>query len=385
MEEHLSFMDSQDKEKKVFLRRIVNTIFIMLGHECNLNCKYCLQHPMVHNQISHKINPDIYDFIEQVVNENENKQLRLQFFGGEATLFWKNIQEIVAEVEKRALNISWAIMSNGKLINQEMVDFFNEHKFWVCVSYDGYNVETTRNYNPFGNEEHKKLLFQINELGLSAVLSAYNSPKQICAAFQELSDEYQKIHGYPLYMNIDDIFDTGGLSKDLLNIDYNTVSKEISEMTKEFLEDHTKAEVPHEHLARNVYINTIYSFLRGFYSSYWYKEKFILCNCQNGLSTLNLGIDGTLYPCHNTSESCGNIYMPYFQYLEKLMKFDDTRRHYEEECKDCIALAYCHCGCKMVKDKERKESYCKLKRAIFVPILSLVQNFKEENYKKDES
>lgn len=364
-----------------FLCRHVDTIFIMLGHECNLNCRYCLQHPLVHNQISHEINPDIYDFIEQIVEENGNNSIRLQFFGGEATLFFKNIKEIVAEIEKRKINAQWALMSNGKAITQEMVDFFKEHKFWICISYDGYNVLKTRGYNPFGDEEHKKLLFQIPDLGVSAVLSAYNTPKEICAAFQELDDEYRAIHGHHIYMNVDDIFDTGGLNKDLLDIDYDKISAEIADMTKEYLQDRINKFIPDNHYASNVYIDTMYRFLAGFYSSDWYEQKLYLCNCRNGLSTLNLGIDGTLYPCHNTSESCGNIYNSYFNYLERLMQYDDTRRHYEETCKDCPALAYCHCGCKMVKDKERKESYCKLKKAVFVPLLNLIQGFKEEDYK----
>ena len=364
-----------------FLRRYVDTIFIMLGHECNLNCRYCLQHPLVHNQISHKINPDIYDFIEQVDKENDGRGMRLQFFGGEATLFFNNVKEIVAEIEKRNLNVSWSLMSNGKAITQEMVDFFKEHHFWVCISYDGYNVLKTRGYNPFGDEEHKKLLFQIPDLGVSAVLSAYNSPKEICAAFQELDNEYKAIHGHHIYMNVDDIFDTGGLNKDLLDIDYDRIVSETEDMVREYIRDRVNGSIPDDHYARNVYIDTMYRFLVGFYSNGWYKQKLYACNCKNGWSTLNLGIDGTLYPCHNTSEKVGTIYSKYFEYLENLMAFDDTKRHYEETCKDCPALAYCHCGCKMVKDKEREESYCKLKRAVFVPVLKLVQSFKEEDYK----
>ena len=378
-------MDSQNEEKKVFLRRNVDTIFIMLGHECNLNCKYCLQHPLVHEQISHNINPDIYDFIAQVCKESVWKP-RLQFFGGEPTLFFKTVKEIVEEVAKRKLDIAgYSLLSNGKLINEEMVEFFNKHKFIVGISWDGYNVKQTRGYNAFEDPEHRALILKIDDLWVSAVLSAYNSPKQICAAFQELDEEYYKIHNNHILMNVDDIFDTGGLPEDLLNINYDLIMRENTEMAQEFLQDWINGDIPDEHYARNVYINQIYNMIHSFYMTDKHEEQYMFSCCGNGFNVLNMGLDGTLYPCHNTSETCGTIYSSYESYLEELLKTDNTKERYQAQCKDCIAMAYCRCGCKLVPDKEREESYCKLKKAVCLPVISMLQNFKEENYKKGDT
>ena len=46
-----------------FLKSNISNIFIMLGHECNLQCKYCLQHDVIDVALDKKINPDIYYFI----------------------------------------------------------------------------------------------------------------------------------------------------------------------------------------------------------------------------------------------------------------------------------------------------------------------------------
>ena len=47
-----------------FLKRKVHTVFLMLGNNCNMNCKYCLQHPLVTRQLTNKVNPEIYDFLK---------------------------------------------------------------------------------------------------------------------------------------------------------------------------------------------------------------------------------------------------------------------------------------------------------------------------------
>lgn len=49
-----------------YLRRNINTVFLMLGNSCNMNCAYCLQHPLVHKPLTGEVNPEIYDFLEEV-------------------------------------------------------------------------------------------------------------------------------------------------------------------------------------------------------------------------------------------------------------------------------------------------------------------------------
>ena len=73
--------------KMKYLRRNINTVFLMLGNSCNMNCAYCLQHPLVHKALTREVNPEIYDFLEEVTNEN-TRPLHLQFYGGEPLLYF---------------------------------------------------------------------------------------------------------------------------------------------------------------------------------------------------------------------------------------------------------------------------------------------------------
>jgi MoaA/NifB/PqqE/SkfB family radical SAM enzyme len=53
-----------------YLKRNINTVFLMLGNSCNMNCAYCLQHPLVHKPLTREVNPEIYDFLEEISQEN---------------------------------------------------------------------------------------------------------------------------------------------------------------------------------------------------------------------------------------------------------------------------------------------------------------------------
>lgn len=360
----------------MFLRRNINTIFLMLGNECNLNCKYCLQHPLVTHPISHEINPDIYDFMEQICKENEGHILDIRFWGGEPLVFYPTIQEVVDGVKSKKLPIRFALMTNGKLLNKEMVEYFIKNKINVSISWDGPNVLETRGYDVI--KEKKELLFKLPRLFVSAVLSSKAYPKEILEAFQELDDEYREIHnGKHIGINIDDIFNTGDVPEELLDIDYDRVSREIEEMTYHWLKiasDNNGFNESDQYM-KDYYINDLFQYAYTFYSDkpgcnngkwdkYW-------CVCSNGYSTLNLGIDGKLYPCHNTSHSIGTIYDTYFKYLKNLIK-EDLTFQIRDTCKDCEVLSYCLGGCKMVSIENREKTYCKLKKAVFSPVLKIL-------------
>ena len=359
------------ENEKHFLRRNIDTVFLMMGNECNLNCRYCLQHPLVEHPISHEIDPDIYYFIEQICRENIHLPLDLRFWGGEPLVFLPNIKNVVYEIEQRNLPVSFSTMSNGKLVTLELIDYFKEHNFNFAISWDGRNSIKTRGYNAF--EDKKDILFQMPRLCVSAVLSAYAYPKQICEDFQQLDNEYLKKTGRHLGMNVDDIFNTGDLPEDLLDFDYDKIMSEMIELTSIFIEDRLNHSMKPEHYAINNYIGNIYESVKHFYSKKNVVWSNTWCCCGNGYTTLNLGIDGTLYPCHNTSHSVGNIKDSYFSYLRNVIKHDATfRHHYDNTCSDCPAVSYCHGGCKLVSDENRNKTYCNLKKAIVLPVIQML-------------
>lgn len=358
-----------------FLQRKVNTIFIMLGNGCNMNCVYCLQHPLIHRPLCGEINPEIYDFIRGISEEN-GFPVRLQFYGGEPLLYFKNIKEIV---EKTAGFAHWSIITNGRAMTDEMVEFFNAHDFPVTVSWDGPHVIETRGFDAFDRfRPLRRRLLRLNRLGLSAVQSAKAYPKEILEAFQEISDEYAKLHGHPVYINIDQIFDTGLPDKSLLDVDYERVEREMADMAAAYIKGCVTHEWPKKDFQKNEYIGMMHGALKSFYVDKEGVYDRATANCGNGYTTLNLDLEGNLYTCHNTSAPVGTIHDDFYTYIKKIWEGDTTLRH-REECAECLAVACCQGGCKLLSDEVRKNTYCKLKRAVFVPVLSVFQNWGGED------
>ena len=55
----------------------------------------------------------------------------------------------------------------------------------------------------------------------------------------------------------------------------------------------------------------------------------------------------------------------------RVIKEDITFQN-RDICKDCEVLSYCMGGCKMVSKENREKTYCKLKKAVFSPVLKIL-------------
>ena len=70
-----------------------------------------------------------------------NREVNLIFFGGEALLNIKLMQQIVAYAEEKGQaagkKVDFSLTTNGTLLTDEIIDFFQAHRFGVTVSIDG--------------------------------------------------------------------------------------------------------------------------------------------------------------------------------------------------------------------------------------------------------
>lgn len=356
-----------------FLRRKIHTVFLMLGSSCNMNCRYCLQHPLVTRQLEGKINPEIYDFLKECAGQLPEKQkLHIQFYGGEPLLYFETIKEVVRHTK----DYCWfSVITNGKAVTEEMVNFFNEQNMPITISWDGSNVLETRGYDVFADSEKRKLLLNINRLSLSAVLSSKAYPLAILKDFQSISDEYYKIHQYQVGINIDEIFNTGDIPKELLDVDYSKVEQEMLELGKFYLEKRINgSRTELGDYTKLCYVDRLFGMLKQFYIDGEGQTAKQYCSCGNGYDVINLDLEGQLYPCHNTTEQIGTIKDDYFSYLNKVLATDNTKLNMDK-CRECPAVAFCKGGCKLVSDKARAEGYCKLKKAVFLPVLLVFEEY----------
>lgn len=98
-------------------------LILKLGSNCNLKCPHC------HCAEMHfQLNEDIFKYIK------ENNIRRITFSGGEPLLYYETIKYIM---ERCGKEYAYKFVTNGTLITNEMVEFFNQYRTYICVSYDG--------------------------------------------------------------------------------------------------------------------------------------------------------------------------------------------------------------------------------------------------------
>ena len=126
-------------------------ISIYLGSRCNCNCKYC------HRQQNDNEHTHVGKKLKQLLLKNKDNNLCVSFYGGEPTLYMKQVEEIVNLVPTS----KFIITTNGTTIDR-YTDFFNKHNFKVIISYDGENG--IRNFDPFSHR------IMCNNVSISSVL-----------------------------------------------------------------------------------------------------------------------------------------------------------------------------------------------------------------------
>lgn len=111
---------------------------------CNFNCWYCYEDHKDKSKIEQNDIRNIISLINnKIYNDNKVQLIKLQWFGGEPLLHYKDVMKpILTEVNKAIKetnkNLFSGITTNGFLINKEMLDFLwlNNHKFFQ-ITLDG--------------------------------------------------------------------------------------------------------------------------------------------------------------------------------------------------------------------------------------------------------
>lgn len=137
---------------------------ILLGHACNYNCTYCMQKDIG--------NPDerpqslwTETFIESLKrNLNFDRLKRIELWGGEPFLYWKDMVEIMNFFDHP--DRSFFISTNGSAFVEKHYDFFKTMKSQILInlSHDAAKQELTRGVDVFKNTKRVGVIKRIMEL-----------------------------------------------------------------------------------------------------------------------------------------------------------------------------------------------------------------------------
>lgn len=283
-------------------------LLLKLGTKCNLSCPHCHQ---VQKHV--KEHPRLIDWIK------EQRFDQITFSGGEPLMYFDIIKRIMVAVGKDTV---YRMMSNGTLLSDEIVEFFNEYHVKYAISYDGVNGGRDLTV-PIRWDKAKNL----KRCGTCAIFSTPTF------SFREYAKDIEKVcksTGFsswtdPEFLNIGWIHQTP-----------DAPNKEFTKETADsFIEQVTNQ------IDKSLYCwsqNQLSGFTLKSNIRRWYEKRKTVHGtfcCNEALISVNL--DGTIMQCPYGTRVIGSIYnMPSMELLDSFVP---------EKCKHCEFWDICHCSC----------------------------------------
>lgn len=198
--EYSSLMKHDARRMKGHVNIATSLHIFVVTTACNVRCVYC----QANNGVSCSslfMSKEIAEHAVDIALQSPAPYLNFEFQGGEPLLNFDIIKHIVAYAEehKGKHEISYNIVSNLTLLNDEILDFMVEHKFGVSTSIDGPEYVHDQN-RPFknGNGTYQTAVAAIKKIQARGIRvgaiqtttrTSLKYPRAIVRAYKELGFE----------------------------------------------------------------------------------------------------------------------------------------------------------------------------------------------------
>lgn len=324
---------------------IVKAMCLHMAHDCNLGCKYCFAGQGEFNGpkglMSFEVGKVAIDYL--IANSKNRRNLEIDFFGGEPLMNFDVVKQLVKygneEAAKHGKIFRFTITTNGILLDDEKIEYINEHMHNVVLSLDGRR--------------------EIND-AMRPTISGKGSYDIIVPKFQKLvqgrGDKYYYIRGTFTCNNMD-------FGRDVKH--YRDLGFELTSM--EPVVDHEQNEyaLRSEDIAR---VNEEYeNFAKEYLEIRRHDPRFKffhymidlsggpcaikrISGCGAGIEYLAITPDGDIFPCHQfvgkEEFKLGNLFDEKIEFPKQIVDdFMATDVTTKEDCKSCWAKFYCSGGC----------------------------------------
>ena len=138
-DEYETYIEDLGKNRKT----VVKALCLHIAHDCNLACKYCFaEEGEYHGKrelMPYEVGKAALDFL--VASSGNRRNLEVDFFGGEPTLNFQVVKDLVAygrSLEKEHdKKFRFTLTTNGVLLNDDIMEFANREMDNVVLSIDG--------------------------------------------------------------------------------------------------------------------------------------------------------------------------------------------------------------------------------------------------------
>lgn len=139
------------------------TWYLFPTNGCNINCKYCY----ANNQPGRMTSDTMHDMLRFLFMRQPHKRINCHFFGGEPTVMWDMLVDIVQLGNEMAKNngieVTWSMTTNGTLLYEERLLWVKENFRGFLLSLDG-RPETHDKYRVRPNGEGTHNLIPVERI-----------------------------------------------------------------------------------------------------------------------------------------------------------------------------------------------------------------------------
>lgn len=322
---------------------VVKALCLHIAHDCNLACRYCFaEEGEYHGRralMSYEVGKKALDFL--VANSGNRKNLEVDFFGGEPTMNFQVVKDLVVygrEQEKlHNKNFRFTLTTNGILLNDEIMEFANREMANVVLSIDG-RKDVNDYMRPYRGGQ-----------------SSYDT---IVPKFQKFAESRNQnnyyVRGTFTHHNLD-------FSKDVLHLadlgfkqisvepvvaqetdDYAIRQEDLPQLFKEY--DDLATEIIRRYKAGEDF--NFFHFMIDLEGGPCVAKR--LSGCGSGTEYLAVTPWGDLYPCHQFVGKeeflLGNVDEG-VKRTDICDEFKSCNVYAKPKCRECFARFYCSGGC----------------------------------------
>ncbi len=341
---------------------ILDIMYLVLTNNCNLACRYCFLDKNPNNEHTEQktMTKEIaFKAIAKFANylkDNEMDRGTLIFYGGEPFIEKDLFFECVKYASRYDIKWFYSVITNGTLVDDEIIDFCKEYDVNIGLSLDGpqdihdKNRVFRLNEKPtYGKcmETKKKLDENYNSYGLSMVAS-----EEFVNDFEKVTRWLERNHEGDIYYNL------------MHFSEYNESNREYAEKVADFLiKTYEYVEKNNLKFSEGRLQRQIDSFIGN---------KFVFSDCGAvGCHQIAVLPNGNLTICHGDSVdskhwvgSIDSMNLEDIQYTKEGKDFIKYATLYDEKCINCEALYICGGGCPHQSGNvcnsrfERDENFC---------------------------
>jgi len=324
---------------------VVKAMCLHIAHDCNLKCKYCFASQGdfggAKSIMSFEVGKKALEYL--VDNSGSRKNLEVDFFGGEPLMNFEVVKQLVEYgnelAKEKGKNFRFTITTNGVLLDDEIIDYVNEHMHNVVLSLDGRK--------------------SIND-DMRPTLNDKGSYDIIVPKFQKLiekrKDKYYYVRGTFTRDNMDfskDVLHFKDLGFDLTSVEpvvgdeSNPYALREEDLPK-ILDEYEKLAVEYSKMRVNNEPFRFFHFMVDLSQGPCVIKR--MTGCGAGNEYLAITPEGDIYPCHQfvgqEEFKMGNVMSDKVELPKEMQEtFKEAHIYAKDECSKCWAKFYCSGGC----------------------------------------